>query len=202
MLSVKQSVNRRGVATREALIDAALEQWAEAGWKVTSIATVADRVGVTGAGLLHHFGTKERFVLEVLTELDRRNRAYWESSGPPTGLDLIRALPEMTRRSNELPGLWKLHLTFQAENLDLDDPAYEYYVRRHHFIHRTFADGIRSGQERGEIRPDADPEMVAGQMLALLMGEGFHREHGPKEVDSMALVEDFANRLIRDLTAR
>jgi AcrR family transcriptional regulator len=201
MLTMEGTVNRRGAATREALINAAIELWSAAGWQVGSIAAVADRAGVTDAGLLHHFGTKENFVMRVLAEVDRRNQAYWDQD-PPTGLDLVRALPEMARRSKLQPGLWKLHLMFQAENLDQSGPAYEFYVQRHQFVHRRFAAAIRAGQERGEIRRDADAELVAGQMLAFLMGEGFHREHGPRDCDSVALCEDFADRLVRDLARR
>lgn len=196
----RKRVNRRGSATREALIAAAMELWSEAGWRVSGIAAVAERVGVTDAGLIHHFGTKENFVREVLAELDRANLEYWEAQDL-TSLDLIRALPEMARRSSENPGLWELQLSFQAENLDPVDPAYDYYVRRHEVIVGIYADAIRTGQTRGEIRADADPEMVAGQILAFLMGSGFHRQHGPKGIDVIAMCEDFADRLVRDLAA-
>lgn len=198
---MQKRVNRRGNATREALIEAAMELWSQARWQVTGIAAVAERVGVTDAGLIHHFGTKENFVREVLAELDRQSWEYWRSRDM-SGLDFIRALPEMARRSGEQPGLWELQLSFQAQNLDPDDPAYAYYTQRHGFLHRRYANAVRTGQEQGEIRPDADPDMVAGQILAFLMGCGFHREHGPKDVDVIDMCEDFADRMIRDLQAR
>jgi AcrR family transcriptional regulator len=199
MPGVQKRVNRadQRAATRAALIDAAIELWSEAGWKVTSIAAVAERAGVTDAGLLHHFGTKQNFVLAVLAELDRQTLTYWETVAP-TGLDLIRALPEMARRSEIQPGLWQLQLVFQAENLDPASPAYDYYRRRHHFLHGAFAEAVRTGQQQGEIHPDAQPDLVASQILAFLMGTGFH-DHGPDDIDRVAVNEDFANRIIRDL---
>lgn len=201
MMGMARRVNRaeQKAATRAALIEAAIELWSGNDWKVTSIASVAERAGITDAGLLKHFGTKHNFVLAVLVELDRQALAYWEQA-PPTGLDLIRAIPEMTRRSQTQPGMWKLQLLFQAENLAPDSPAYDYYRRRHHFLHHAFADAIRTGQHRGEIRPDADPDLVAAQIVDFLMGSGFH-DHAPDHIDPFAVCEDFANRLIRDLRA-
>lgn len=200
MPGVQKRVNRaeQKATTRAALIDAAIELWSEAGWKLTSIAAVAHRAGVTDAGLLKHFGTKQNFVLAVLTELDRQTLAYWRTIAP-TGLDLVRALPEMVHRSQAQPGLWQLQLMFQAEHLDPGSPVYDYYRQRHQFIHQAFANAVSTGQERGDIRPDADPDLVAAQILDFLMGSGFHG-HGPDHIDLVDVSEDFANRMIRDLT--
>lgn len=199
MRAVKGQVNRRGVERRQALIEAAIELWSATGWRGTGIAAVAKRAGVTDAGLLHHFGTKENFLLEVIAEVDRREVARAKSWGPPQGLEFLRRLPEMARSSEEQPGLWKLHLTLQAENLDPDGPAHHYYRQRHSYLRHQWSKAIRVGQERGEIDPDADPDLVAVQVLAFLLGMGFHTEHGPKEIDATTVVEDFARRMIRDL---
>src|SRR5919106_849367 len=99
MSGVKGRVNRRGAERRQALIDAAIELWAEKGSRGTGVAAVAERAGVTDAGLLHHFGTKENFLLEVIAELDRREVERHKALGPLEGLDLLRRLPEMARTS-------------------------------------------------------------------------------------------------------
>lgn len=198
---VKRS-NRRGTATRKALTEAAIDLWAEAGWQVTGIGPVAERVGVTSAGLLRHFGTKENFVLHVLAELDRREVARFEGWGPSTGLDMLRRLPDMARAGMESPGLWKLHLMFQAQNMEPGTKAYDYYVERQQFLHQVFAGAVRDGQMLGEIRADADADLVAAQALAFLIGMRLHIEHGPSGVDAITVFEDFVDRYIRDLTPR
>jgi AcrR family transcriptional regulator len=193
-------VNRRGVARREALVEAAMELWSATGWRGTGITAVAQRAGVTPSGLLHHFGTKENFLLEVLAELDRQTLAHFRAESPGGGLDFLRLLPEMMRDAEERPGLWRLQLTLQAENLAPDGPAFEHYVRRHRTLHRLFADAVRTGRDRGEIRSDVDPDLVAAQILAFLIGMGVHKEHGPEGIDAVAVAADYADRLIRDLT--
>lgn len=200
MCAVKGQVNRRGAARREALIEAAVELWAVKGWRGTGVSAVAERAGVTDAGLLHHFGTKENFLIQVIAELDRRELAHFQEAFSAGGLDVLRLLPDMARRGNERPGLWKLHLMLQAENLDPDSPAYEYYVQRQHRLHHQFAKAIRTGQERGEIRSDADPDLVAVEIVSFLLGGRFHIEHGLDEIDIVDACEEFVGRLIRDLS--
>jgi AcrR family transcriptional regulator len=192
-------VNRRGAIRRDALIDAAIELWATTGWRGTGITAVAERAGITPSGLLHHFGTKENFLLEVIAQLDHQELERHKALGRPQGLELLRRLPDMARNYRDFPGLWMLHHTLQAENLDPGSPAHGYYVARHAYLREQWARAIRSGQESGEIRPDADPDLVAVQLLAFLHGMLLHSIHGPKDVDLVDTAVDFADRMIRDL---
>jgi AcrR family transcriptional regulator len=199
MRGVSQGVNRRGVATRQALLDAAIELWSVTGWRGTGIIPVAERAGVTNATLLHHFGTKDNFLLQVLAELDRRTVAYWERQGV-VGIEYIRRVLTEAGDQPDHPGLWKLHLKLETENLDPGGPAYDYYVLRHRYVHDAFADAVRAGQASGDIRPRADPDLVAAQILAFMNGMWLHVSHGPKDIPAADVFQDFTNRLIRHLT--
>lgn len=55
--------------TRAALLDAATRQFADRGFYGTSIAAIADEIGLTKQALIHHFGTKERLYGEVLQQI-------------------------------------------------------------------------------------------------------------------------------------
>ena len=199
MWGMTTRVNRRGAVRREALIDAAIELWATTGWRGTGITVVAERAGITPSGLLHHFGTKEAFLLEVIARLDHHEIERYKERGPAPGLDLFRRLPDMVRNYRDSPELWKLHHTLQAENLDPDSPAFDYYVARHAYLRHEWVEAIRVGQDSGEIRPDADPDLVAVQVLAFLQGMVLHTIHGPDDVDLLEACLDYANRMIRDL---
>lgn len=192
-------VNNRGVERRRALVDAAVELWSSTGYRGTGITAVAERAGVTPAGLLHHFGTKDAFLLAVVKELDRQTLARYAERGSVGGEGLLDLIPDLVRPPGERPALWRLLLMLQAENFDPDSPAYDYFVTRQRVIHDLFADALRRGQEAGEIRADADPDAVAGEILAFLLGIQIYREHGPFDVDLTALTEGFAARLRRDL---
>ncbi|WP_249026692.1 helix-turn-helix domain-containing protein, partial [Amycolatopsis pretoriensis] len=49
----------RGADRRASIVRAAFEVIAERGYRGTSLAAVADRVGLTQQGLMHYFPTKE-----------------------------------------------------------------------------------------------------------------------------------------------
>jgi AcrR family transcriptional regulator len=201
-MSESKRVNYRGVERRKALVEAAVELWSSTGYRGTGITAVAERAGVTPAGLLHHFGTKEAFLLAVVQELDRQTLARFDDADTIGGLALLQRLPDLVRTPAERPALWRLLLMLEAENFDVDSPAYEYFVVRQQLIHDLLTAALRRGQEMGELRPDADPYLVAGQVLAFLLGLQIYREHGPFDIDLVAMSEDFAARLLDNLAVK
>lgn len=56
---------------RAEIVRAALEVIAERGYRGTSLAAVAERVGLTQQGLLHYFPTKDALLVAVLEERDQ-----------------------------------------------------------------------------------------------------------------------------------
>ncbi|MEQ9693124.1 TetR/AcrR family transcriptional regulator [Shimia sp. SDUM112013] len=58
--------------TRTQFIEAARQLFAERGFYGTSIAAIADELGMTKQALIHHFGSKEKLYGEVLARLSNR----------------------------------------------------------------------------------------------------------------------------------
>ena len=67
MARVKRSVNAH--KKRREILDAALEVVARNGYSRTSVRELADAVGLSQAGLLHYFDSKEHLFAEVLRHL-------------------------------------------------------------------------------------------------------------------------------------
>ena len=59
----------RSEERRAEIVRAALEVIAERGYRGASLAAVAERVGLTQQGLLHHFPTKEALLVAVMDGL-------------------------------------------------------------------------------------------------------------------------------------
>ena len=58
-----------GEDTRAALLQAATRQFADRGFYGTSIAAIADELGLTKQALIHHFGSKEKLYGEVFQQI-------------------------------------------------------------------------------------------------------------------------------------
>src|SRR5213595_2586783 len=79
----------RGRATKENILRTALEVIGRKGYSATILRDIADEVGMTQAGLLHHFDTKENLLAEVLRKRDEVNREILAPSADVTELPLI-----------------------------------------------------------------------------------------------------------------
>jgi AcrR family transcriptional regulator len=66
MAATRRGSYAKGRERREAILAAADEVFAERGFHRASLSTIATRVGLSDAGLLHHFASKEHLLLELL----------------------------------------------------------------------------------------------------------------------------------------
>ncbi|WP_197511363.1 TetR/AcrR family transcriptional regulator [Tessaracoccus coleopterorum] len=56
---------------RQAILAAATDVFGSKGYANGTLHDIADQVGMTHAGILHHFGSKDQLLLEVLTYRDQ-----------------------------------------------------------------------------------------------------------------------------------
>ena len=70
----KMASQRRGRLTRDRILQAAQESFAQEGYDATSVASICERAGVTKGGFYHHFPSKQALFLDLvqgwLTGLD------------------------------------------------------------------------------------------------------------------------------------
>lgn len=88
----------RGLATRAALVNAAVECLVEQGYAATTTIEVAKRAGVSRGAQLHHFPTRAALVAAAVGELyERRMREFADTIAtiPPTGDRVSRAIDLM-----------------------------------------------------------------------------------------------------------
>src|SRR5436853_1576572 len=86
----------RGVARREAIIDAAVHLFARRGFRGTGILGLAKEVGISHVGVLHHFGTKEGLLLAVVESRDRRHAGRIEHLKQLRGLEALRWIQQLS----------------------------------------------------------------------------------------------------------
>ena len=74
---------------RAEILRAAANTFGSKGYKNGSLAEVAEQVGITHAGVLHHFGSKEQLLVEVLEYRDKEDVRDLEGQHIPGGLEPV-----------------------------------------------------------------------------------------------------------------
>ena len=189
---MKRGPYSRGRESRETILTTALEVIGHKGYGATSLRDIAAAVGMTQAGLLHHFGTKENLLIEVLRKRDAVNRAQLGDS-PDEVLPLTIRL---ARHNLEIPGLIHLFVSLEAAAGDLGHPCHAYFRERDAVVHGRVARDIERRQERGTFDPDVDAGVVARMLLAL--SDGLQAEWSiDPSIDLAGILEEFWRRYAR-----
>jgi AcrR family transcriptional regulator len=184
----------KGRERREAILAAANDLFAAQGFRGASLAAIAARVGLSEAGVLHHFPSKEHLLLELLDlrherDAERIERTLAEHAG------ILDALLALCRDNQGSPGLVRLFTILAAESVDADHPAHDWTLERYAGLRARLTARLREEQEAGRMRADLDPHLVATQILAMFDGLQMQWLLAPGEVDMSAVFADFLARL-------
>jgi AcrR family transcriptional regulator len=182
-------------ARRQEIVAAAVAVFSAAGFRDGSVRDVAERAGLTHAGVMHHFPTKVDLLQAVLDWRDK-DALIRQGTDRAEGLDVVRAWLDEVARNEGTPGLVDLHVTLSAEGASPDHPLHDYFVQRYEVAVRLLTKGLRVAADRGELRPDVDPDQAARMLVAatdgLQMQWLLHRD----AVDMAGTLRRYAESLI------
>jgi AcrR family transcriptional regulator len=156
-------------------LDVAARLFGASGYRGTSLADVAQAAGLSNAGLLHHFPSKQHLLIEVLRRRDERDRAAFRfaqsnHTSDDTVWDQLDSLVELARTNSERPGMVKLYTTVSGEAIDADHPAHG-WLRDHLSAGiKELYEAFEAGKTLGIVRPEAPSASLARSTIALLDG--------------------------------
>jgi len=116
---------------RRDILRAATEVFGSKGYTKGSLADIAEQVGMTHAGVLHHFGSKDALLLEVLVYRDETDVEHLEGRHIPGGLDLFRHLVTTARLNEQRPGIIQAFAVLSAESVTDEHPAKDFFRERY-----------------------------------------------------------------------
>lgn len=156
----------KGEDRKQRILDVAQRLLARNGWRSTTLSQIAKEAGVTPAGLLHHFESKEQLLHAVLDarDADDAERAFRHSG------DLAEAIASAAERFDQSPELVGTFAVLMAENIAPDAPLHDRLVDRYRQAVQIIAERIRVGQVEGRYRQDLDPVVKAAEVLAFVNG--------------------------------
>ncbi|GAB7146609.1 hypothetical protein LRC484719_52430 [Mycobacterium riyadhense] len=142
----------KGEDRRQRILEVAQRLLSRNGWRNTTLAQIAREAGVSSAGLLHHFASKEQLLHAVLDARDRDDDAHADRGG-----DLLGEIAQVADRFNREPELVGTFTVLLVENIHPDAPLHDRLVARQRDATDIVADAIRRGQTDGRYRADLNP---------------------------------------------
>jgi AcrR family transcriptional regulator len=155
----------KGEDRRQRILTVAQRLVTRNGGRGTTLGQIAQEAGVTTAGLLHHFESKEQLLHAVLDARDADDLAHVDMTG-----DVIEQLERVADRFQRSPDLIGLFTVLQTENLNPDAPLHDRFLGRYRDAIAIVTEGIRRGQQAGAYRADLDPAVKAVEIIAFLYG--------------------------------
>jgi AcrR family transcriptional regulator len=147
------------------ILEVAERLLARNGWRNTSLAQIAREAGVSPAGLLHHYESKEHLLNAVLDARDNDDDEHADRSG-----DLVTEICKVAERFHRAPELVGTFTVLLIENIAPDAPLHDRLVKRQQAAVDIVAELIGRAQKAGIYRKDFDPAIKAVEILAFTNG--------------------------------
>ncbi len=171
------------IARRRDILDAAVEIFGSRGYAAGSLQEIADRVGMTHAGVLHHFGSKDQLLIEVLEHRDETDVAHLEGRHIPTGMPLFRHLVKTAFLNAQRAGIVQAFAVLSAESVTHGHPGRAYFEERYANLR---AEVVRAFHvvcaEHGVDAPD-EIDAASASILAVMDGLQVQWLLDPEAVD-------------------
>ncbi len=157
-------------ATRQALLDAAIELFGRDGFDGTPVSAIAEAAQVTKGGFYHHFPSKQALLYEIhdrfIDDHLLRMRALMAADVPAD--ELLRRLV----RDVLLEGAARFRddiEIFYQERRQLEGEAYDAVLAKRHEFEQVVVDVVRRGIDEGVLRDAGNAKLVAFGIIGMTM---------------------------------
>ncbi len=156
------------LARRAEILRAATATFAAKGFHKGPLTEIAEQVGMTQAGILHHFGSKEQLLLEVLRFRDDTDVEHLENRRIPDGMDLFRHLVRTAFLNETRPGIVQAYAVLSVESVTDQHPGRSYFTERYRTLRGEITAAFRRVcAERGVTDPGRVDLAAAGIIAAM-----------------------------------
>lgn len=156
----------KGAKKRDEILTVALALFAREGYRGTSLRSVAAECGLTLAGAMHYFESREDLLTQVILKRDEVSLVDGRIDPQAT----ITAFIDLLHANASKPGLVELFVTLTAAARDPEHPAHELLNNRYEALSGAIAAHVARQQEEGTLRANLDPERTARLILAVADG--------------------------------
>lgn len=155
---------------RREILKAALEVFGAKGSANGTLADVAEQVGMTHAGVLHHFGSKKKLLAEMIEFRDDDDVADLADRHIPDGPELFLHLVSTAIRNSLRPGIVQAYTVLSAESVTERHAARPYFERRYRTLRNDTEQAFRILCAQENVRYTGTIDKAAASILAAMDG--------------------------------
>lgn len=192
--TLKKRKSPKGSARREQILDAATRLFARGGFNTVPLSDIAEDVGVTQAGLLHHFPSKKALFMGML---ERRDEMYIESRarGKASGLGFFDEFFATLKENESNRDVVQLFTILSSEALIDDHPAKDWFAKRYDRIISDAISDIDRLVDPKKLPPGVEVEDIARGIIALADGLRLQWLMDPDGLDRTTILRKFTAML-------
>lgn len=157
-------------ARKGKILQAAFEVFSSRGFRGGSLAQVAELVGISEAGVLHHFKSKGALLIAVLEYRDKVTQDAAHITPDMEGVDFVEGWFKLIAFNASHPGIVELYCIVSAEATAEDHPAHEFFKRRYEYVIDLSTRAIGELADKGYLLENLQPIDVARSLIALSDG--------------------------------
>ncbi|MBD8079731.1 TetR/AcrR family transcriptional regulator [Cellulosimicrobium arenosum] len=178
-----QRVRAETLRRREEILNAAMATFGSKGYHAGPLGEIADQVDMTHAGVLHHFGSKNQLLLEVLQHRDDTDVAELVEQRIPGGVEMFRHLVRTAFLNARRAGLVQTYAVLSAEAVTDEHPARAFFQDRYRTLRAEAVEAFEElCAERGVTATEAVRHASAA-ILAVMDGLQVQWLVDPERVD-------------------
>lgn len=180
---------------RREILDAAIDIFGAKGYANGTLADIAEQVDITHAGVLHHFGSKQNLLLEMLSYRDETDVADLADSHIPGGPELFVHLVRTALLNSRRAGIVQVYTVLSAESVTEDHPARSFFENRYSILRGEVTNAFRELCRQEGVTEPATIAAASASILAVMDGLQLQWLLHPQEID-LAEASEFAIRAI------
>jgi AcrR family transcriptional regulator len=188
----------RTLERRESVIRAAMSVFGQRGYNKGSLVEVADQAGMTHAGVLHHFGSKEALLVAMLQYRDGVEAAGVPGRAEAEGPAFLSHVLDTVVDNSRNPGVVQTYTVLSAESVTEGHPAQDYFRTRLALLRDKIAAVL--AEVTGRDPDDVDVRDGASALIAVMDGLQVQWLLDPDAVDMARVVEKVMDELVDRLT--
>jgi len=150
---------------------------------------------------LHHFGSKDQLLLEVLDYRDRSDVAELDSQHIPDGADFFRHLVATAFLNARRAGIVQAYAVLSSESVTDDHPARDYFVRRYSALRAEAAQAFEVMCREKGVASSESIALAAAGVLAVMDGLQVQWLLDPDNVDLGHASEFAINAIVAAILA-